>query len=229
MVLVFISLRGGPPQKISTPIDSMFIWQDYRFAIGKVIDNNYWLQTNGVPKTLLFDEFYGAWRRYDLDYDIIANYGTDTAELDWIASEPILGRNDSLFQQHIFEESDYWDTAGYYSYTSRILFDGPERVKVHYVDIQGYGRLDSIRIISYREAGEIVDSVTTQADSLIWSSTTTEPLSTKLHLIIDEILPVYKFQMKCFPRQTGTSLNNWNFGITSIVIGWQPWDEGRPR
>lgn len=235
--------NGGEPIKISTPIDS--IWTRHtrkghwmadgtwaadtrRFAIGGMVKGEYWLQTHTDYKVLVFNEDLGSWRTYDINCKIIRDYGADTTELDWVYAEPIIVINDSLFQQHPHDELDHFDTAGVCSYTSRVLFDGPERVKIHYVDIQGRGLLDSILIYGYREQGHVIDTAWSGKDSLVWGGTIDMAPSERVRFIIDKIVPAYQFKMECYPRKL-SALNSHNWAITSIVIGWQPWDEGRPR
>lgn len=240
--------NGGEPIKISQPIDSL--WENYarrcllssdssyggdcrRLAIGKIVDGEYWLQTHALDiEVLIFNENLGNWRRYNVQYDVISDYGTDTTTLDWILPEPLIVRNDSLFQRHVLYELDYWDTTSVRSYTSRILFDDPTREKIHYIDLQGVGKLDSILIVNYREGGVVIDTSRISGDSLVWTnadSQRTAPPSERIRFYVGAITPAYQFKMLCYPRQIGSFLNSFAFTITSIVIGWQPWDEGRPR
>ncbi len=219
---------GGKPNKISTAIDSLWFKNfSPALGIGNMVKGEYWLQTQiSSVGTLVYNPIKRSWRRHDVTYSHILDYDTDLTNLDWSPTEVIIVRgDDSLYQRNNVGNLDQWDAVGVCSYTSQEFFQEPAREKIHYIDILGQGILDSIVLRSYREGFKrLVPDLT--YSSITWGNQSSS--SVRVRFNIDEIVPAYRFKIDCYPQSSGT-LNTHAWSITSIVIGWQPWDDGRVR
>ena len=237
--------NGGEPIKISTPIDTFFTKINFscpecsRGMIGTAIGTEYWLQTGyeyTFGGTLIFDEITGAWRRWSPVYSDIVFYSDDTTELDWKDAQPVVVMDDSMLYQlstsrniDIFADTlDNGYTAYYSAYHSREFFEGPAREKIHYIDVYGRGNLDSIKIYAFHIRSGSLSSIMCPIDSAIvtfpfWTATPTNPV----RFALDVIAPSFQFMMFAYPDQVGSGQGVVPYKITSIVIGWQPWDERR--
>lgn len=231
---------GGQPTRISQSIDST--WKllydnttspfvDYRRGLlGFTYRGEYWLQTGRLETgTLIFNERNGTWRRWDELYTDIISYNPDTLALDAGPTRIIIAKDDTALYM---QDTSYAWSSDPCVYLSRELFGDPAREKIHYIDILGRGRIDSLMIISYREGREEVDVGYSDTTSMVsWGRFTTSAGSVRVRIAIDVIVPSYQFRLIIYPDAFGEPVDDLAGGwaITSIVIGWQPWDEGRPR
>lgn len=207
----------GTPEKISTPIDTLWSTWPHRDVVGTVIDNDYWLSSDSG--TLIWDEEFESWRRASFTFTEIVQYDTTLAALDYGTDDYVVLRNDSLWL--LFEDDRDGagsDTTGAIrpEYRSRQLFDGPEREYVATVDVSGWGTVDSLILYSINNLTDttstiIIEDVDFSGRDLVRFG---------VHQIFDD----YTFVLLAVPNYSGRSIAD--YFIRSVAIEWQPWDMG---
>ncbi len=214
---------NGTPQKMTIGIQPLWdsLSANWRHMIGARVGDEYWLSTqNSSFGTLVWSETLEKWRRYNFTFDAVIPFSTDTTDYDFSVNSYVLLRNDSLFQLRSGFEDD--TTLLKPRWRSPELFTGPARERIYWVDIEGWGDVDTIAVVGYRANG---DTIGTYLTTVGWSTEVEQTYPSNIRVKIDEIVQAFAFEIICTP---GADTGN-DYRITSATVHYQPWDEGKLR
>lgn len=188
-------------------------------AVGVVIGRDYWYCP--APDAIERSYVYTAlpkphWKVYRLAVKAAVPFDPDTSSVDYSARKYVL-----LSTRNRLWRWDYTDTTngdvsglGIVSqilplYQSKYFFEGPSRTKIQYVDVEGTGETDSIRVsLVGRYGGTVVSRATVTS----WAT------EKKTRLIFGSIVKNVAVRIETFGGRPV---------IKGYDIGYTPWDGGK--
>lgn len=206
-------------QTIANSYDSMAssleqIW-------GGFVDDEYWLSGRiggSGPNNVTFvfsPQPSPHWKRYDFGVQDALQFDYDTLTNEFRTDRYILLRGDDSLYRWNYTADDTTDNTHRINavWESKYFLEGPGRKKLFWVEIDGTGDIDSLTISVLTNLGEGQTIVRQVAPDF-----TDEKID---RFRIDAIAD--NFSIKLADNGKG------NYIIHRLILGWKPWDQGRPE
>lgn len=214
----------GMTDPLSVPIGNLVDSISGRLnqSVAQTVNGEYWwsvpLDDTSNSHTLIWVESPKPhWKKYDFGFNDAVYFNPDTLSWDFTVTDLIIARdNDSLYQID-FTSRDTLDGVDtiYAVFQSKYFFaENNDREQIHWIDLDGTGTIDSLRVIFYRNYGENKPGV--PFDTVVFSPDFSDHIQDRVQ--VGAICHNFSLRIEDFGMG--------NYSLKGYTIGWQPWDRG---
>ena len=214
----------GMTDPLSVPIGNLVDSVGGRLnqSVAQTVNGEYWwsvpLDDTSNSHTLIWVESPKPhWKKYDFGFNDAVYFNPDTLSWDFTVTDLIIARDNDTLYQIDFTSRDTLDGVDtiYAVFQSKYFFaENNDREQIHWIDLDGTGTTDSLRIIFYRNYGENKPGV--PFDTVVFSPDFSDHIQDRVQ--VGAICHNFSLRIEDFGMG--------NYSLKGYTIGWQPWDRG---